>query len=94
MRGVSRLSFAWALTVCILAAPVVHSFAGPRLPQPLGAGFAQQTAAADQAVAWLKTQEQDDGSFPAAFAPEGLALDVIFAAVAVGEDVVRRQDGE
>ena len=87
MRSVSRFSSTFVLALCILAAPIRPSFAGARLPQSVGAGFTQQTAAADQAVAWLKTQQQDDGGFPAVFAPEGLTLDVIFAAVAMGEDV-------
>jgi prenyltransferase beta subunit len=44
--------------------------------------------AARQAIAWLKTQQNADGSFPAAFgSPVGVTLDVVLAAAAAGEDV-------
>jgi prenyltransferase beta subunit len=46
-----------------------------------------QCLAVTQAVNWLRTQQQDDGGFPAAFGhPASITCDALFALVAAGED--------
>ncbi|MHA1570871.1 MAG: prenyltransferase/squalene oxidase repeat-containing protein, partial [Alphaproteobacteria bacterium] len=43
--------------------------------------------AANRALAWLRTQQQDDGSFPSAFgSPAGITIDALFAIVSAGQD--------
>jgi len=50
--------------------------------------------AAQKAIAWIKDQQQEDGSFPAAFGhPAGITLDVIMAGIAAGEDVSAWRQG-
>jgi len=46
-----------------------------------------QETALNTSLAWLRTQQQADGSFPAAFgSPAGITCDVVLAAASVGQD--------
>jgi hypothetical protein len=46
-----------------------------------------QRTTVSQALDWLRTQQQDDGSFPAALGhPAGVTCDTVFALIAAGED--------
>ena len=71
----------------VLAVAGVWACSGRQPAGPQSAVPAEQTAAAEKALAWLRTQQQDDGSFDAGFGhPAGVTCDATLAAVAAGED--------
>ncbi len=64
------------------------AWAAPRGDSLTTSDLARQTAAVDKALAWLRTQQQDDGSFPASFgSPVAITLDALLAGAAAGVDV-------
>ena len=75
-----------ALTRCVLVAAVLGGTLAASAVSMAAQAVDQRTAVND-ALAWLRTQQQDDGSFPSAFgSPAGLTTDAVFALVAAGED--------
>ena len=88
MRHMLHRSLGLLLAFCVLITLVGPVWAAPALDVSTTADFSTQTAAVDQALTWLQAQQQDDGSFPAAFGhPAGVTLDAVFAGVAAGQEV-------
>lgn len=72
--------------VLVLVVSVVGSFALPRLrPSPAVGVSAAQTEAAARALAWLKAQQQADGSLPFGDFTASLTVQAVAAIVAAGE---------
>jgi prenyltransferase beta subunit len=60
------------------------------IPALMGVSYpvrSESLAAAQQALAWLKAQQQADGSFPSSWDPAGVTLDAMLAGALLGEDV-------
>jgi hypothetical protein len=80
----SKRKYALAALAWIVVVVWIHSCA-PRAQQ--GQPSPEQQAAAEKALAWLRTQQQDDGSFTTGFGhPAGVTCDAALAIVARGGD--------
>lgn len=83
MRNVRLLkivSLAVVASLTFLSVPITAQ-------QPSTEGFADQVGAVEAALAWLKTRQQPDGSFQAAFgSATGATIDALFAVTAAGGD--------
>jgi len=88
MRRVTRCSQSLLFTfllISVLTFPVVAAPAPVRLA---ALDTDRYTHAVDQAITWIKGQQEADGSFPTGWGhAAGMTLDAIFAGVAAGEDV-------
>jgi len=75
----------YMLAVAALIAIVMLASCTPKAPQQ--AVPAEQKAAADKALSWMRTQLQGDGSFDTGFGhPAGVTADAALAIVANGDD--------
>ncbi|MCG2769971.1 MAG: prenyltransferase/squalene oxidase repeat-containing protein [Chloroflexota bacterium] len=78
VRLLKIVSLALIASLIFLSVPITAQ-------QPATVDFADQVAAVEAALAWLKTQQQVDGSFQAAFgSTTGATIDALFAIVASG----------
>jgi len=88
MRRVTRCSQSLLFTfllISVLTFPVVAAPAPVRLA---ALDTDRYTHAVDQAIGWIKGQQEADGSFPTEWGhAAGMTLDAVFAGVAAGEDV-------
>lgn len=79
-RLVSRILSVFLCLAALIALPLAPVRADERLLE-------RQRLAAERAIAWLRTQQQEDGSFPTAFGhPAGISLDVLHALLVAGVD--------
>lgn len=69
------------LMTIVLAGP---TSAAPSYAPASSSSMATRTAAADRALAWLRTLQQEDGSFGSSV---GMTLEVVFAGAAAGQDL-------
>jgi len=83
----------YRILALFLALSVTLTLGGPiwaaRQGEPmLASDLSRQTDAVDKALAWMRTQQQDDGSFSAGFgSPVATTLDALLAGAAAGVDV-------
>jgi len=88
MRRVTRYSQSLLFTLFLILVLTFPAVAAPAPVRLAALDTDRYTHAVDQAIAWIKGQQEADGSFPTAPGhAAGMTLDAIFAGVAAGEDV-------